>query len=759
MTDSILPSYFKRPLSMALSLMCSVIMIGCHTQSDPDQSISGGAHSSSEVRTGGDGDASSAGGAAAGHEMGGGEPMGGGEMIGGDEVMGGDKPMGGGGSMSGGEDDSSMVRPSCDALQPEVCALPWPSDFYLTPMSDLLAREDSSSWIPTSGQSRALDFSIDTLPSNLRGAPHQAREYRRLDGYGLQAVGMALLPRIQRDDFPDERHLAQSLDSASKIALIELSDDEPKRLPCWAEWDQRARTPHRALMFIRPAVLLKEDTEYAYVIRDARDGDGALIEPSPAFLSLRDGAGVNPQGDRQVSAARRAHFEALFNATERLGIPRAELTLAWRFRTATQTSLTGAMVQIRDDGLAQLGPNGPELIVDTVSAWRHPDDEDDETLSAKPYIGLEVTGRFIVPSFIEPDEDVGVLGTGVRLHRNAEGAPQSIGEREARFWARVPHSVLSGREAGVVIYGHGQLYSGAEVRMGDKGPVAEEGGYIFIGTDLSGMSEDEIGTVPIVLGDLSRFRWISDRLHQGLFNTLALVRAVKRGGLSALTPLRERNVEINLDRVVYGGISQGGIFGASILALSQEITRGHLGVPGQHYFTLLGRSRNFLSLFSILELSYPDPIDQWIGLAAAQLLWNTTDPVSYYPHLSVNPLPNTPPHVVLIAPAQGDPQVSPLTVENVARSGLGIAVMAPYGSDFTLPLIDEVNYPHVGSALVNWSYDVPRPPAGNAPPTADEDPHDRPRNDPLHTQQMIHFWETGEIIDVCGGRVCGAPEE
>ena len=83
--------------------------------------------------------------------------------------------------------------------------------------------------------------------------------------------------------------------------------------------------------------------------------------------------------------------------------------------------------------------------------------------------------------------------------------------------------------------------------------------------------------------------------------------------------------------------------------------------------------------------------------------------------------------------------------------------MSPYARGRTIPLVEEISYPLQGSAIVNWDFDVPLPPSGNQPPSEDHpDPHEVPRRDPQHNQQMIHFWNTGEIIDTCEGRVCGA---
>ncbi|MFB6262053.1 MAG: hypothetical protein ABEL76_00320 [Bradymonadaceae bacterium] len=74
--------------------------------------------------------------------------------------------------------------------------------------------------------------------------------------------------------------------------------------------------------------------------------------------------------------------------------------------------------------------------------------------------------------------------------------------------------------------------------------------------------------------------------------------------------------------------------------------------------------------------------------------------------------------------------------------------MANYGRD--VPLVEETSYPHTGSGLVLYSFGNPRAPRGNVPPTTGEDPHGEPRDRAWHNRQMVHFFRTGEIIDVCG---------
>ena len=91
--------------------------------------------------------------------------------------------------------------------------------------------------------------------------------------------------------------------------------------------------------------------------------------------------------------------------------------------------------------------------------------------------------------------------------------------------------------------------------------------------------------------------------------TNLLARAV-REQLGGLSEVASRNIRINPSELYYSGISQGGIFGGTFMAVSPDVTRGHLGVPGNNYFTLLHRSRDFTGYLEGLRRNYASTADQ-----------------------------------------------------------------------------------------------------------------------------------------------------
>ena len=191
------------------------------------------------------------------------------------------------------------------------------------------------------------------------------------------------------------------------------------------------------------------------------------------------------------------------------------------------------------------------------------------------------------------------------------------------------------------------------------------------------------------------------------------------------------------------------------MALTPDMTYGHLGVPGNNYNTLLQRSTDFQQFEPVMSSAYHAPVQINLALAAIQLLWDSADPVSHLRHVTHEPFAGNKPHYVLLAPARGDYQVAVVTNEIAARSDIGVKVMARYDRERRVPLVAEQEYPYHGSGVVLYQFGNPWPQPGNHfPKDSFGDPHGKPRKLDTHSQQMITFFRTGEIIDVCGGDGC-----
>ncbi len=450
-------------------------------------------------------------------------------------------------------------------------------------------------------------------------------------------------------------------------------------------------------------------------------------------------------------------MEDIFATLAAAGVPRNDLYLAWDFTVASTRNLTERMLFLRDDGFSRLGVAAPTFVVTNVqndvnaNIYRIVDG----TFTVERYVSSTTTGaRFI----LGPD--------GLPLH---QPTPQT-----ASFECIIPRAALADAVSTAVparssLYGHGLLGSRTEVTAGNVESMANEHNFVFCATDWIGMSSEDIPTAIAALGELSNFPALTDRLQQSFLDQLYLARLmIHPQGFASDAAFQDMSGNSVFNgEVYYDGNSQGGIFGGSLMAVAQDITRGVLGVPGMNYSTLLQRSSDFVVYAMFLYPAYPNELERPLIFSLIQMLWDRSDPNGYASHLTGTRaplLPNTPAHTVLLHEAFGDFQVSNITTEVETRT-LGASIYQPAlapgrHTDVTpylgIPAIP--SFPFAGSALVVWDAGTPAPPITNTPPTMGSDPHSKPRsNVDARTQKSEFLKPAGAVVDVCSGSPCLAP--
>jgi hypothetical protein len=297
--------------------------------------------------------------------------------------------------------------------------------------------------------------------------------------------------------------------------------------------------------------------------------------------------------------------------------------------------------------------------------------------------------------------------------------------------------------------------------------MANEHNFVFCAIRWMGMASDDIPTAITILNDLGKFPYFPDRQHQGMLNQLMLARLmIHPSGLTSHAAFQDSfgNPVIDTSNVFYDGNSQGGILGGTVMAISQDITRGVLGVPGINFSTLLTRSTQFAAYAAILYPSYPNELERPLLLGLIQMLWDRTEPDGYVRHITNNLLPSTPQHFVMLHEAFGDFQVSNVATQVEART-IGASVHQPAltaGRSFEvtpyygIPAIPA--YPFFGSALIPYDSGAATPPTTNTAPGVGFDPHSDPRKSVIARQQKSDFLQTGGFVtDVCGGMPCVIP--
>lgn len=637
---------------------------------------------------------------------------------------------------------------TCDELDPEVCAFPWPSNQYLAPDDD-------------TASGYALTFGDETLPANNQGTHVSPSLFEHLDGYDLGVPIMVQFPNLDDSELPDEYQIEESMADDASILLYEVTGDGLERVPYFTELDSLENNSERQTLFIRPATILEDDTRYVVALRDLEDTDGDEIEPSDAFSALVDG---DTAGD-DVLGYRQQRFDEVFDLLDDEGIAPESLTLAWDFHTASSEALHGPMLDIREDAMDFADDEGIDWHVEEM-VWL-PDDPEDDFYD--PDIAVYITATMEVPHYMEPHD---ALDDAWQIHRDDDGNIRQNDTREVPVYIRVPRRAFEGDEIGVLMYGHGLLGNRFQTVAPHWGTMAEEMGVALVSVDMVGMSENEADAAQQAVTDVNNFTALADRLHQGLVEHLLLAHTA-----AEMLPQLEQpetgdddnndedppefDISVDADDLHYAGASQGGIFGASFMALTQNIERGYLAVPGNNYSTLLHRSTNFDEFNAVMAAAYDTSADVNLNIAALSLLWSTTEPVSFLRHIRQEPLENDDPRDVFLAVAKGDYQVATITNENLARADVEIPLLENYDEQREPFDAETVSYPHAGSGTVLYDFGNPWPQPGNSPPSDDiGDPHGWLSTVDEHLLQVETFLRDGEIIDICDDAPCqfDAPE-
>src|SRR3954453_1332070 len=670
----------------------------------------------------------------------------------------------------------------CDALDPSVCMLPFPNDYF--------TKADAST-----KTGRLLDFDLLGMPRNKAQKPIDPTDWNRADGFSPGSLIVTKIPQIQTQAAPDRSgavpipDLKRAYDPDAPIVLIDA--DTGKRQLIWSEIDSSVPAGNRSVL-VRPAKNLLEGHRYIVAMRDLVGDDGKPVAPQAAFKALRDRTA-------DADAGRQAHYEDLFTTLAHAGIERKSLYLAWDFTVASEQSLAGRMLAIRDDAFKQLGDtnlkdmkvqgSAPQFtigqVTDTLCENGVPADQVTQGLvggdcpdTPNDKIVRDVKGTMTVPCYLStpgcaPAHSSFVLG--------ADGKPMQLpgNVMKVDFECRIPKTALEqgAGKSRPSLYGHGLFGGYGEVRQGQLQDFGVEHNFTFCATDWAGMATVDVPNVATILTDLSHFNTLADRVQQGMLNFLCRGRLmIHPDGLSTVAAFQDGKGKSLLDtrRLFYDGNSQGGIIGGALAAVAPDYNRATLGVPGMNYSTLLTRSTDFgqgnpptngeLEYAWPLYTSYPDENERQLLFSMMQILWDRAEPDGYAQHMTDDPYPNTPAHEVMLMNALGDHQVAPVTTDVEARTigakllkrpaedpGRNADVTPHYGIDAFGKL------PARGSALVIWDSGSPVPPTTNTAPKTGDDPHEHPRRTKENRAMKSAFLSLdSKVVDTCGPHPCYA---
>ena len=177
---------------------------------------------------------------------------------------------------------SSELKEStgCDPLDKALCALPFPSSYFL---------EESS----VSATGYQVAFGEESLPINIDGVRIKPQYWNEKDGFSTLTPILAFFPDVDESLLMTHADLDQYLSEG--VATVLLNAQTGERVPHFTELDYAyldeiiVEEPANTLLHIYPVVPLDFSTRYIVAYRGLSNSQGESFAPSAAFEALRDG--------------------------------------------------------------------------------------------------------------------------------------------------------------------------------------------------------------------------------------------------------------------------------------------------------------------------------------------------------------------------------------------------------------------------------------------------------------------------------------
>ena len=606
------------------------------------------------------------------------------------------------------------AAPGCNPLVGDDCLTPYPSSFYEI--------DDA-----TSATGVRLHLGDTTLPIAANGMTLKPDRLNAKDGFSPATPFIVYFKAgVDPTQLPTVDQLALSTSPTSPVQVIDFATGA--RVPVMAELDANAAPGDRQGLLIHPMTRLKSSTRYIVALVNLRDASGKPLVPAP-FKALRDRAPLS-----KSLTPLQSRFEDIFKALQSAGVERSQLSLAWDVTTGSDQEATSHLTQMVDDSIAML--DGNQLNYTITKVVDTPND---------PHLLREIQATIQVPWYLAD------MSEHSMMNFDSSGKPKSIGLADVPILIHIPQcAVNAAAPLPVVTFGHG-LFMNAQQFLDapELEAASDELCAVGMATDWIGLSATDLPVIAQFLAsDLNNVYIVTDRLQQAHVNAQIMTRMMltqfKNDPAMALNgkPVTDGS------QVYYYGISNGGIQGGTFMALSKDIVRGVLNVPGCEWSLLIYRSTDFNQLKPLLNSSYPDPLDAQVIILASQSEWDYTDPATFAPHLLQSPLAGRVTKRILVQESIGDAQVT-----NIATRVLVRTIGLP-GLDLETPIfgVTQLSAP-LDSAYTQWdSHPNPLPPTTNTALTSDNGAHDSVYRQPDALAQVKAFLTpTGQVQQTCQG--------
>ncbi len=582
-------------------------------------------------------------------------------------------------------------QPGGNPLVPDYAMYPFPSDFY--------APADANT-----ATGRSIQIPQEALPAGLL-----PQTFDGIDGWSRVPMILAhFASGIDPDSLPDFDDEDATLAANSPVFLVR--EDTWDKVPLLVELDATAELDGERSLILRPRTALDFDAGYVVILRDSLlTPEGDPLPTLRAFRALRDG---HPTDSDEVEA-QRGDFELVSDAIKQLDLDRDEVVLAWSFHTRSEAQVIDPLFSMADQMMtAELG----DMVIEQ------------DTTDAQD--GRVVFGHFEAPSFIGPEG---------RFVLDAAGAAQQYGTADVPFMLKIPNEVQGPRP--VILFGHGFFSYYTEPNRGTFESLLEEGAFSSVSTNFLGFNADDTNTTITLLADFNRTIELSTQQMQSEANHVAMQRLIDE-------QLAGAYAQLDAERSVYLGTSNGGTQGWNILATAPNIDRGVLVVPGGALSHMLQRASQWQQVWPLLEARFDDARDLQLGMALIQLNLDYWDSANFVQRMLSNRVGDRGPVRVTLHEAVEDAQVNNMVTHWLARSAdipVFPSTIQPWGLAELPPQTFE------GEAAL-YIYDMGHDelPRDNTAPT-ENGAHGQVRSQASYKAHVIDFVENDAITFVCDG--------
>ena len=375
-----------------------------------------------------------------------------------------------------------------------------------------------------------------------RGQPIASADYNLNDGF---SPGQTIVVKVPGLDTPEALAATDPVPlnrlgryrAAQAPVVVDRHARRATGWPIWVEIDSNASTPERTALLIHPAKNFGPGPPLRRSrCASSRTAPGPSSRRPEGFRYLRDRLPVDEPAVNAPGEALRARSSATFAEAK---IKRRNLYLAWDFTVSSDENIAARHAphprrRLRPARRHATSPTSrsraaPPSLPGRPRSRTSPRRED-------PELARRIQGTYEVPCYLVPELRAG----GPLPARRERAARAATAPDTAQFNCGVPHAAVDavGRAAGdgPQVYGHGLLGIGIQATSSDQQILGQAHNFVICATDDDRVLRAATSRTsrPTSCRKLANFPELTDRVQQGLLNTLFLGRLmIHSGGFSA----------------------------------------------------------------------------------------------------------------------------------------------------------------------------------------------------------------------------------